>query len=139
MQKLQTVYCLAKSKGAGNQYKEQSVMTASPGDLVTMLYEAAIKNVKLSKIAIEEKNYDLSNRHLTKSQDIVDELIKGLDLKYGMANDLMQLYDYVISELVESNISKNDEKLDNVLDILNEMSDTWKMAVTSTRTQQLSV
>jgi len=139
MQKLQSVYGINKFKGAQNQYLEQSILTASPADLVTMLYEAAIKNIKYSIIAIDDKNYELSNNHIKKSQDIVDELIKELDLSYDLSSDILMLYEFILMELVESNISKDNQKLKVTEDLLTQMCQTWKTAVQSSRVQRVSV
>ena len=139
MQQMKSVYGLNKFKGAQNQYVEQSILTASPADLVTMLYEAAIKNVKFSKNAIDDKNYELSNTHLKKSQEIIDELIKGLDMSFDMSNDMLLIYEFILNQLVESNISKNGKNLEDVESILTQLHQTWKEAVVLSRTQKISV
>ncbi len=139
MQKLQSVYGMNKFKGAQNQYLEQSILTASPAELVTMLYEAAIKNIKYSIVAIDDKNYELSNTHIKKSQEIVDELIKGLDLSFELSSDILLLYEFILMELVESNITKDNEKLKTTEDLITQMYQTWKTAVVSSRLQRVSV
>ena len=58
-----------------NKYQNDSVMTASPMDLVVMLYDALIKQIKLSDIFLENREYEKVNQHLSRAEDIVSELL----------------------------------------------------------------
>ena len=66
-----------------HQYKQNEVATATPGKLLLMLYNAALKNLKLSRIGVEEKDFEKANTYLGKSQDIVMELMASLDFEQG--------------------------------------------------------
>ncbi|MDZ7835753.1 MAG: flagellar export chaperone FliS [Alkalibacterium sp.] len=83
---------------AAKQYKKNQIETASPKQLIILLYEGAIKNIRLSELAVEQKDYGKVNTHLIKAQDIVTELMVSLNHQNGenkIASELEVLYDYV--------------------------------------------
>ena len=90
-------------KDVSNQYREQSILTASPGDLVVILYEGCIKKIRFAKICINDNEIEQCSKHLLKAQEFIDELIKGLDFNYTLSNDLLKLYDFIL--MVYSKIS----------------------------------
>ena len=107
------------------QYRQQGVMTAKPIDLVIMLYEGCIKQLKLAKIHINDNTPEKANSCLKKAQDIVVELLMGLDFNYEISNNLMKLYDFMINEIVDVNLTKKTEKIDPVIDILQDLNSAW--------------
>ena len=108
-----------------DEYKQQSVLTAGPMELVIMLYDGLIKQMKLSSIYINEKSFEKSNNALILAQDIVNELLMSLDMSFDISNDLMSLYEYVIHELIQINIEKDVEKLKPLIEMMTELRDTW--------------
>ncbi len=126
-------------RNASNQYREQSILTASPGDLVVMLYDGCIKQVRLARIAIQENEIEQSSQYLIKAQDIIDELIKGLDFNYSLSKELLRLYEFLLHEMIECNISKDIEKLNGIEPILVDMKNTWETVVYQCRMQQCSM
>ncbi|MEA5058856.1 MAG: flagellar export chaperone FliS [Candidatus Pelethousia sp.] len=108
-----------------NKYQSDSVMTASPIDLVIMLYEALIKQVKLADIFMEQGDYEKANQHLTKAQDIVSELLHSLDLRYSIASDLMRLYDFLLQELVQINLHKERDRIPGILEVVGGLRYAW--------------
>ena len=69
-----------------NQYREQSVLTAGPGELVLMLYDGCLKQIRLARLAINENMAAGRNNALQKSQEIVTELINTLDFEYEVSD-----------------------------------------------------
>ena len=65
---------------AYNTYKQNSVTTASSGDLTLMLYNGCLKFLGKAKVAIEEKNIAERNINLQKSQAIITELMSTLNM-----------------------------------------------------------
>lgn len=122
---------------AGNQYKQQSAMTASPGELTLMLYDGCIKNLRLAKMHIEAKDYMKTNEVLQKAQSIICELMRSLDMSYDLSKQLIQLYDYIIDALVRANVKKDTAKIDEALEFLTELRDTWHQAVLINRRQSV--
>lgn len=112
---------------AGNLYKSNEVLTASKKKLVIMLYDGAAKNLKLAKLAMEDKKIDKVNSHIIKAQNILVELMSTLNFEHGgdVANNLMSLYEYMYQKTIRANIDKNSEILDEVIGYLEELSDTW--------------
>jgi flagellar protein FliS len=118
-------------KNAYGNYLKQEVEGASRGKLVVMLYEACIKFLKIAIKAIEEKNIEAAHNNIIKAQNIVYELMATLNTDEGgqLADHLLRLYDYVVWELVEANVSKNTQKIENVLKVMTPLKDAWREAV----------
>lgn len=112
---------------AGNAYKSNEVMTAPKKKLVIMLYEGAVKNLKLAKIAMEEKNIEKTNTAFIKTQNILTELMSTLNFDQGgeIAKNLMALYQYMYQRTVSANIEKNQDTADEVIGYLEELRDAW--------------
>lgn len=108
-----------------NKYQSDSIMTASPIDLIIMLYEALTKQIKLGDIFMEQEDYEKANQHLSKAQDIVSELLNSLDLRYSLSSDLMRLYDFMLQELMEINLSKDRSRIPALLDIVAGLRSAW--------------
>jgi len=121
---------------AQNTYKKNQVGTATPEDLTLMLYEGAIKFIKRAKQAIEEKDFNKAHELNTRVQDILSELIITLDRKYPIAGQMLQIYDYLKRRLIEANVKKETEILDEVEEFFAEFRDTWKQAMLIARSQQ---
>ncbi len=116
------------------QYKTTQISTATPGQLVVMLYEGAIKFCKLAKMGIEQKNVQTANNNLIKVQNIVQELKLGLDMKAGgeIAKTLDSLYEYMLRRLIEANIKKDAIIISEVQSSLEELKEAWVEAVRQT-------
>lgn len=115
------------------RYKSQRVLTAGPGELILMMYDGVIKQLKIAKMYIQEGNYEESNNSLIKAQDIVNELMRSLNLEYSLANQLLQIYDFILNELVMINIKKQEERIQPILEIVEELRDTWAQTIQITR------
>ncbi|SEK21635.1 flagellar protein FliS [Carnobacterium iners] len=110
-----------------NVYKQNQILNATPKKLVIMLYEGAIKNLKLAELSAADKKIEATSNALIKAQEIIQELIVTLDFKNGgeVAENLNQLYDYFITELIKSNRSKDPESMKKIRESLEELRDTW--------------
>ncbi|MDW7651578.1 MAG: flagellar export chaperone FliS [Bacillota bacterium] len=113
-------------------YRQTQVETVSPQQLVIMLYNGAIKFLKLAQSGLEENNIEKSHTNNIKAQDIIFELMSALDFSQGdVAGSLFQLYDYMRRRLVEANLKKEKESLTEVEAMLTELRDTWMQALGS--------
>ena len=120
------------SNGYGaNQYKQMSIKTANPGAILIMLYEAAIKNIKLAVIAIDKKDVAAKGTHIGKAHDIINELNNTLNFEVGgeIALNLERLYNFMIESLVQANIQNDKEKLTSIQKILENLLEGWRGAV----------
>jgi len=116
------------------QYKNTQIQTATPGQLILLLYEGGIRFCKLAKLSIEENNIMNANNYILKIQDIISELMASLDIKKGgeIASNLYSLYDYMLEKLLEANLKKNKLAVEEVQKLLEELRDSWKVAIKNT-------
>ena len=111
---------------AYQQYANNKVMTASPAELTLMLYEGAIKFINIALGAIEEKDVQKAHTNILKAEHIIDYLRQTLDMKYAVAQDFENIYSYLASRLIEANLKKDPEILQEVNEHLRSVRDTWK-------------
>jgi flagellar biosynthetic protein FliS len=109
-------------------YTEQSGITASPGELLMMLLNAEIKNIRIAILSIGAGKLTDAHQRLIKAQDIMDELILSLDDTYEISKELTPLYLFIKKELMSANIKKDTEKLEKLLPIVTELRDSWEKA-----------
>lgn len=107
-------------------YNDNKILTANPAELTLMLYEGAIKFCNRALLAIEKNDIEKANNNILKAQKIITELRATLDFSYPVANQFEMVYDYIYRRLVESNIKKDKEILEEALGYIREMRDTWK-------------
>ena len=108
------------------QYSNNKVLTASPAELVLMLYDGAIKFCNIALVAIDAKDIPKAHTNIVKAQKIIDHLRITLDMSYPVAQDFDNIYAYVAKRLVEANVSKDKEILEEVCTHLRSVRDTWK-------------
>lgn len=109
-----------------NAYQRNAIMTASPAELTLMLYEGAIKFCNIAIMGIEKNDMEKAHINLKKAQDIISEFRITLDHKYPVWEDFDRVYDYIYRRLVEANMSKDIEVIEDALKYIREMRDTWK-------------
>lgn len=107
-------------------YKDNKILTATPAELTLMLYEGAIKFCNVALTAIEKNDIEKANTNIIKAEKIITELRATLDFKYPVANQFEMVYDYIYRRLIEANIKKDKEILEDALTYIREMRDTWK-------------
>lgn len=107
-------------------YANSKIMTASPAELTLMLYDGAIKFCNIAQVAIEQKNIEKAHNNIVKTQNIIVEFQATLDDKYPVAQDFNNVYEYLLEKLKEANIKKDAQILEEVLEHLRTMRDTWK-------------
>ncbi|MGD9579818.1 MAG: flagellar export chaperone FliS [Vampirovibrionia bacterium] len=114
-----------------NQYKKAQVQTASPEQILIMLYDGAIRFLNQAKIHMQNKDIEQSHTNIIKAQRIITEFMSSLDMELGgeMAENLFNLYEYLHHRLVQANIKKDVEALDEVLEHLRSLKATWEEAI----------
>jgi len=116
-------------KSAAQAYGSRKVETASPAELVLMLYDGAIKFCNIALDGIEKKDYEKVNINIQKARNIIVELQTTLDHKYAIAKDFDIVYDYIFNKLVDANIKKDPELLTDALNEIRDMRDNWKIVM----------
>lgn len=113
-------------------YKSSSVTTATPGQLVLMLYDGALRFLALAAQGLKEENPRLRNEavnnNLIKAQNILAELQSTLDMKVpgDFAKTMFGLYDFMIRQLQQANIKKTGEPIETVARMLKDIRDAWE-------------
>lgn len=124
---------------AYNAYRDTNVKTASQGRLVVLLYEGAVKQLTMANSLFDEsgkvpvKNIESFGKAILKAQEILTELQVSLDMEKGgeIAKNLMSLYIFFNKELTEINISKDQKRLEPIMNMVTELCESWRQAAAS--------
>lgn len=122
-----------------NQYLRSKVLTASKAELTLMLYDGAIKFCNMGIMCIEKKDIAGANTNIKKTEAIIEEFMATLNYKYPVANDFKAVYEYIHERLVQANLKKDVDILNEVLEHLREMRDTWKEVMRTANAQKTAV
>ncbi|MFV2046307.1 flagellar export chaperone FliS [Metabacillus sp. YM-086] len=117
-------------------YQQNSVSTASPGELTLMLYNGCLKFIKQAALAIDTSNIEEKNTNLIKAQKIISELMVTLNMDQEISKSMMVMYEYINHRLIEANTKSDKEILKEVEGYVTEFRDTWKQVVQFSRQQQ---
>ncbi len=112
-----------------DSYMEQKIMNARPEELTLMLFDGVVKFIKQTQIFNEQKTYDKSNNANLRAQAIIQELRSTLNMEIEISRNLESLYIYMMEQLVDANITKSNETLQEVLELATDLRDTWKEAM----------
>ena len=112
-----------------NAYKETQIKTANQGKLIVMLYDGAIKNLNLAieSFSNSHRKFDAMSNAILKTQDIISELMVSLDFDKGgeMSRNLFSLYTFMNNQLLNANLKKDREPIDEVKKMLMELREAW--------------
>ena len=127
------------NKNRAEQYKKTQINTSSPGKLLLMLYQGAIKFSKLAIKNIEAEEIEASHKNIIKVQNIVLELKSTLDKENGgqLAAQLEKLYDFIYQELLQANLKKDIKHLNNIIPLLEELYTAYKEIVLNQKSPEL--
>jgi flagellar protein FliS len=114
-----------------NAYKKAAVTTATPGQVLIMLYEAAIRYVKKAADCIDKKDHAGKGVAIGKVHDIINELNTSLNFEVGgdIARNLERLYNFMVEQLVQANSKNSKEHLLTVQKNLETLLEGWRGAV----------
>jgi len=112
------------------KYQEMEIQTSSPEKLILLLYDEAIKCLNQAKIKLEGKNIEEVNRLFLKTQKIIRELTCSLNLEMGeLSIRWHNLYQYIYQRLIQANIEKNPQIIEEVLSLLQPLREAWIKAM----------
>ena len=117
---------MATFNRAAQMYQKNAVQTASPAKLTLMLYDGAVKFTNIAIEAIEAGDIEKAHNNIVKAQNIIVEFRSTLDMKYPVAKDFDEVYDYIYRRLVEANMKKDKDILVEALKHIKTMRDTWR-------------
>lgn len=111
-------------------YKDTEITTANQGKLIVMLYDGAIRFLRISVDKMNPRTYDVVNTNIIKAQDIITELMLSLNMEEGgeIAANLFNLYAYMKKRLLEGNIEKNTAPIVEVIKMLEQLRTAWEEA-----------
>ncbi|WP_410512602.1 flagellar export chaperone FliS [Paenibacillus sp. BR2-3] len=120
-----------------DKYRQSSVKTSSPAQLLLMLYDGAIRFVKVALEGMDAADFEKVSTNLGKAQTIVNELITTLDNTYEVSQSLAALYEYINHLFIVSNIKKSKEPAEEAMGYLLELRQTFAQAAKMTTGQDL--
>jgi len=111
-------------------YKKTQIQTADQGNLILLCYDGAISFIKQAIKAHNENKLEHMNELLTKSQNVLWELINGLNFEAGdIAHKLDSLYNYMIRRLIDAQYHNTIEPLNEVIAYLQELRESWRTII----------
>ncbi|WP_242840986.1 flagellar export chaperone FliS [Butyrivibrio sp. AE3004] len=120
-----------------NQYQNNKIQQAKPEELTLMLYDGAIKFCNIAIMGLENNDERKFTTYLLKVENIIDYLNNTLDMKYPVAKDFENVYNYLMKRLVEADLHREDalEIMNEVNKHIHTMRDTWVDAMKIARGQ----
>jgi flagellar secretion chaperone FliS len=111
---------------AHNAYRESAVLTATPEQLVVMLYDGAHRFLSQSAVAMRDGRVALAGEKLRRAEAIIDELLATLDMSVGeVAERLQALYVFFKDHLSAARREQNADKVDEVARFMSELRSAW--------------
>ena len=115
------------------RYRETEVLTATPGQLVVLLYDHLLVSLRRARVAMEAGDNDVKSDHLEKARNVLTELLVTLDREKGgeVAANLGALYSFLLGELVQVGVRGDVARLDRVTHMIGELRDAFAQLSTS--------
>ena len=112
------------------RYRETEVLTATPGQLVVLLFDHLVVSLGRAKLAMVNGEFELQGDHLEKSRNILTELLVTLDRERGgeIAINLSALYSFLLGELVQVGVRADQARLDRVTHMIAELRNAFAEA-----------
>ncbi len=137
-------------QAAHQAYRRMQTATATPGELIAMLYDALLKNLARAEnsLAVAQdgtaaRDVEQAHESLLKAQDIVLELISSLDVNADgdagqMARQMAPLYEYMYRRLLDASLRKDAEPIAEVRRLVQPVREAWRFALEQLATQAAS-
>jgi flagellar protein FliS len=115
-------------------YQRTQTETASPGELVVMMYKGAIRFLGAARLCLEQRDLEGTNRQVLRAQEIILELMISVDVNVGpVGRNLFDLYEFMHGHLVKANVRKNGQMIGEVEQMLRELVPAWEQAIQASR------
>jgi len=100
---------------------------ATPHQLTKMLFGAGLRSLAIAESAMKTKQYQKKGEELARAINIIEGLESSLDMEKGgaLAENLKDLYIYMVQELYRSSFRNNPQIVREVSDLMRELSDAW--------------
>lgn len=110
------------------QYKTQSVMTMTSGEMLLLLYDELLKRLTRAELALDKEDYDLYGQSITRSKEIVRYLQDTLNHKYEISGQLRQMYDFFLYELSRAEAGRKKETIEELKPLVRDLRDAFQEA-----------
>ncbi|MEI8285283.1 MAG: flagellar export chaperone FliS [bacterium] len=134
-----------KTNNPLNIYRKTATTTASPGELVLMLFDGALRFMTAAEIGFQEENFARRNEqihnNILRAQSIITELQATLNMEVGgeFSENLYRLYDFMQNQLSQANREKNIDKIKVVVGFVQDIREAWAQMLLQTATEQATV
>ena len=120
------------------QYKHTQVTTVDKGRLIVLLYEGAIKFLRLAKECAETSDLPGKANNINRALDIIAELNQSLNMNEGgeLAANLRKLYLFWSEHLIQGKIKKDSKNIDEVIEMLNSLNEAWNVVASQPEAQE---
>jgi len=108
-------------------YRQQSILTATPGQLVVMIYDGCLRFLNQAAYALRDNDAIQAGARLSRAEAIIVELLETLDLEQGgvVASRLQGIYVFCLRHLTEARAAGDPEMVEKVGELLGELRDAW--------------
>lgn len=117
------------------QYKQQSVGSMTPGELLLLLYDELVKRATMASISLDKEDFPAFEAAVDRCTDIVNYLDETLDHQYPISQDLSRMYEYFTYQLGRIKIGRNKQELERLRPMLADMRDAFRTAERNTSSQ----
>jgi flagellar protein FliS len=112
-------------------YQQTAIGTQSKGRLIVMLYDGAVKFMKLAVKEMEAGNHAAKGQHIGRALDIITELNAVLDMEAGgdIAENLRRIYLFMDRQLRQANVKRDPQMVREVITLMEELNQSWKAII----------
>lgn len=110
------------------KYKQQSIMTMTQGDMINLLFDETINRLNKGLAGLEAGDCEATNTHFKKAQAIISHLASTLDHQYPVSKGLSSLYEYFNYQIIQANVRKNPETVNEILPMIEELKKAFAQA-----------
>ena len=110
------------------QYKQQSVGSMTPGELLLLLYDELVKRATMASISLDREDFPAFEAAVDRCTDIVNYLDETLDHQYPISQDLSRMYEYFTYQLGRIKIGRNKKELESLRPMLADLRDAFHSA-----------
>ena len=109
-------------------YKEQSVYTMTPGEMLNLLYDELLKRLTRAELALEKEDYTLFEQSMQRCTEIVTYLTNTLDHQYDISAELKRMYDFFQYEFSRIKAGRRAEIIEEVRPLIADLRDSFREA-----------
>lgn len=110
------------------QYKMQTVSTMTKGEMLLLLYDELLKRLTRAEIALNEKEYDLFEKAVERSEEIIWYLDKTLNMEYEISVELRRMYEFFLYELSRLKAGRRVAVIQELKPLVTDLRDAFKEA-----------